>query len=100
MVYDLLQHARTVIDSSDNARRLGNRPIAVLTNPGFGDSWIEMHRELAKRSTNSVHYINATRGHNIQMLNPRLVTEATRQVVDSVVTGDPIRRQSHLELLA
>lgn len=62
--------------------QFGDLPMVVLTNPGFGEDWIGMHRELAGRSRNSSHQISDRNGHNLQMLRPDLVLTAIRQVVD------------------
>lgn len=61
---------------------LGDMPLAVLTNPSFGENWIAMHRELAGRSSNSVHKIGDRKGHSLQMTRPELVTESISQVVE------------------
>jgi len=55
-----------------------------LSNPGYGKAWIDMHRELATRSTNSIHWISEQKGHSIQMPNPSLVIDAIRHVVNQV----------------
>ncbi|HWI60911.1 MAG TPA: alpha/beta hydrolase [Symbiobacteriaceae bacterium] len=67
-----------------DGQQFGSMPMVVLTNPGFGQAWIEMHRELAARSANSVHRITDHKGHNIQMPRPELVIDAIREVVEQV----------------
>lgn len=90
IAFRLLEEAREHMQTSESARQYGDLPIAVLTNPGYGDNWLAMHRELAGRSRNSVHYVNDKKGHNVQMLNCGLVVTAVRQVVDSARSGVPI----------
>jgi pimeloyl-ACP methyl ester carboxylesterase len=57
-------------------------PLVVLTNPGFGESWLAMHRELVETSKRGVHRVSDLRGHNIQMVRPDLVLGAIREVVE------------------
>lgn len=64
--------------------QFGDLPIVVLTNPGFGEGWIGMHRELAGRSRNSIHRLSDKKGHNLQMLRPDLVIDAVRHVLGEV----------------
>lgn len=61
--------------------QFGEMPIVVLTNPGFGEGWIEMHKELAKRSRNSVHWISDQKGHNLHLHRPDLVVNGVRHIV-------------------
>lgn len=64
--------------------QFGDLPVAVLNNPGFGDFWTEMNRELASRSTCATHRVSDRPGHSIQMPRPELVMEAIRQVIARV----------------
>lgn len=68
----------------------GGMPLAVLTNPGFGEAWIAMHRELAGRSANSTHRVCDRKGHNLQMTRPELVVSSIRQVVEAVRRQTPL----------
>jgi hypothetical protein len=61
--------------------RFGDLPLGVLTSHAFGDRWIEWHREVAARSSNSFHRITETKSHNIHLRHPELVVEAVRDVV-------------------
>lgn len=84
-VYPLLQEAASLMGTRPEAPQFGRMPMAVLTNPGYGDNWIEMHRELAARSAVSVHWISDLPGHNLHMVRPDLVIRAVRHVLDQVV---------------
>lgn len=64
--------------------QFGDLPMVVMSNPGFGQGWITMHRELAGRSTNSSHRITVQKGHNVEMHSPELVIDAIRHVVAEV----------------
>lgn len=64
--------------------QFGDLPLVVLSNPGFGEGWIEMHRELGTRSQNSVHWISDKKGHNLQMHRPDLVVKGVRHVVEEL----------------
>lgn len=77
--------ALPIIEAAGRVRRpFGDLPMAVLTNPGFGENWIAMHRELAGRSTNSVHRISDRKGHSLQMTRPDLVIESISHVAEQV----------------
>lgn len=75
--------SRQTLDGADGPR-YGDMPIVVLTNPGYGEAWMDMHRELARRSSNSIHRISDRKGHNIQMPRPELVIDGVRNVVEQV----------------
>ncbi|HEX5565223.1 MAG TPA: alpha/beta hydrolase, partial [Sporosarcina sp.] len=70
-------------NSSENPQ-FGDLPIAVVNNPGFGAQWTEMQKELASRSSNSIHKISDRKGHSLQMPRPEYVIEAIEHVVDQV----------------
>lgn len=76
-IFEFLAAAKQVMRPD----QLGDRPLVVLTNPGYGQGWTEMHRELASRSTASVHRIAQRPGHSIQMTSPELVLQAIHEVV-------------------
>lgn len=80
----MLEAANQQLKTSEAAPQFGDLPLAVLTNPSFGEGWAEMHRELARRSTNSIHRISDRNGHSLQMPRPELVIDAIRHVVDQV----------------
>ncbi|RHW36149.1 alpha/beta hydrolase [Lysinibacillus yapensis] len=79
-----LKEASNQLNNSTEKSQFGNLPIAVLNNPGFGDQWTEMQRELASRSTNSIHRISDHKGHSLQMPRPEYVIEAIHHVVEQV----------------
>ncbi|MCI3926237.1 alpha/beta hydrolase [Paenibacillus sp. TRM 82003] len=60
----------------------GDLPIAVVNNPGYGEAWTAMQRELASRSTNSFYRLSDRRGHSVQMPRPEYVVEAVRFVCE------------------
>ena len=62
--------------------QFGDLPLGVLTSLAFGDKWIQWHREMAARSTNSFHRITDTKAHNIHLRNPDTVIDAIRQLVN------------------
>lgn len=80
----ILQTAAAQRKPDSEQPQFGDLPIAVLTNPGFGEQWGEMHRELAGRSRNSIHRISDRKGHNLHLLRPDLVIDAVRHVVGEV----------------
>lgn len=83
--------SRQMTDGTEGPQ-FGDTPLVVLTNPGFGEAWVEMHRQLAGRSSSSIHRISERKGHNIQMTSPDLVVDSIRQVVEQarrrVITAD------------
>ncbi|MCM3744606.1 alpha/beta hydrolase [Sporosarcina luteola] len=64
--------------------QFGDLPIAVVNNPGFGAQWTDMQKELASRSTNSIHKTSDRKGHSLQMPRPEYVIEAIHHVVEQV----------------
>lgn len=77
----ILEEASRQMQSGADGPQFGNMPLVVLTNPGNGEGWIEMQRELAGRSANSIHLVSDRPGHNLQMPRPELVVEGIGQVV-------------------
>lgn len=61
--------------------QFGDLPIAVVNNPGFGDNWTEMQKELASRSFNHFYKLSDRKGHSLQMPRPEYVIEAIHHVV-------------------
>lgn len=80
-IFAILQEANRQMKTGAEEPQFGATPMAVLTNPGFGANWAEMHRELAARSTNSIHQICDRKGHSVQMTRPELVIDAIRHVL-------------------
>lgn len=76
-VDSFLAHANQVMRND----QFGDMPVVVLTNPGFGQGWIDMHRELAGRSTRGIHQISDQKGHSLQMPRPDMVVSAVRHVL-------------------
>ncbi|WNS75431.1 alpha/beta hydrolase [Bacillus sp. DTU_2020_1000418_1_SI_GHA_SEK_038] len=79
-----LEATANLLNNSMNKPQFGDLPIAVVNNPGFGAHWTEMQKELASRSTNSIHKISDRKGHSLQMPRPEYVIEAIRHVVEQV----------------
>jgi pimeloyl-ACP methyl ester carboxylesterase len=84
---------RRTVQAAEQAKKLregisdpqfGDLPLGVLTSLAFGDKWIQWHREMAARSTNSFHRITDAKAHNIHLRNPDMVTDAIRQLVNVV----------------
>lgn len=76
---------------------LPDMPIAVITSmkadPGSPyvngsarghEAWRSMHDEWFRRSTNGVHVVTSRSGHNIQEVEPQLVLDTIRFVLDRV----------------
>lgn len=85
-VYPLLEEAAQQWHRDPAIPQFGSLPMAVLTNPGFGDDWVGMHKELASRSNRSIHWISDQKGHSIQMLRPDLVINAVKHVIDEAAS--------------
>jgi pimeloyl-ACP methyl ester carboxylesterase len=77
---------------------LGARPLIVLTRArddtiddrGFWPVWHELHADLARLSSNSLHVISDSRDHYLNVGDPQLILGAIRQVVRSVRTSEPV----------
>jgi hypothetical protein len=80
----MLEEASSLMVDGADGSQFGDMPLVVLTNPGYGAEWIDMHRELARRSTNGIHQISDRKGHNIQVPRPELVIDGVRNVVEHV----------------
>ncbi|MDF2627536.1 MAG: alpha/beta hydrolase [Symbiobacteriaceae bacterium] len=80
----ILEEASRQMQSGAGGPQFGDMPLVVLTNPGNGEGWIEMQRELASRSANSIHRVSDRPGHNLQMVRPELVVEGIGHVVEQV----------------
>jgi pimeloyl-ACP methyl ester carboxylesterase len=80
--WDLIAAASHRLDSSGRTPQFADLPIAVLNNPGFGDNWTAMQKELASRSTNNTHRTSDRKGHSLQMPRPEYVVEAIGHVVE------------------
>lgn len=78
----LIEEAYRLRSDGAGGPQFGETPMVVLSNPGFGDAWIEMHRELAGRSSRSVHRIADQKGHSIQMTSPDLVVQSIGELVE------------------
>ncbi|MFC5601717.1 alpha/beta fold hydrolase [Sporosarcina koreensis] len=76
-----LDAAADQLQNSTENPQFGDLPIAVVNNPGFGAQWTEMQKELASRSTNSIHKTSDRKGHSLQMPRPEYVIEAIHHVV-------------------
>jgi pimeloyl-ACP methyl ester carboxylesterase len=88
----ILEEAARLWQRGGAEPQFGDLPMAVLTNPGFGEDWIAKHRELAARSSGSFHLISDRAGHSIQMARPELVVEAIQRVLAQVAErSNPVR---------
>ncbi|GAB3199462.1 alpha/beta hydrolase [Geodermatophilus arenarius] len=81
---------RSVLSCAREARRrtagvgrpqFGDLPLVVLTSRAWGEEWVAMHRELATRSTCSIHRVFDDRRHNIHMAHPDAVAEAVTSLL-------------------
>ena len=80
--WDLIAAASHRLHCSDRTPQFAALPIAVVNNPGFGDSWTTMQKELASRSANHTHRTSDRKGHSLQMPRPEYVVEAICHVVE------------------
>lgn len=83
-IFPFLDEAARQMKAASEGPQFGNLPMVVLSNPGFGEWWVELHRELAGRSANSIHRISDHKGHSLQMPRPDLVIDAVSHVVEQV----------------
>lgn len=81
---------------------LGDLPLVVLTSPEkqraddfpvelsrqFDQIWVELHKELAKLSSNSTHIIAEGSGHFIHQDQPELVIDVILGMVEDLRTGE------------
>ncbi len=58
-------------------------PTAVVSAGLADDSWLDLQRDLAAQSVNSVHVIADGSGHFVHQDRPVIVVDAIRQVVDA-----------------
>ncbi|HYK74293.1 MAG TPA: alpha/beta hydrolase [Pseudoneobacillus sp.] len=77
-----IEVAASRLNTSKENPQFGDLPIAVVNNPGFGENWTEMQKELASRSTNHFHKTSDRKGHSLQMPRPEYVLEAIQYVVN------------------
>ncbi len=73
----------------------GSTPMVMLTRdftatPELMNEWGGMMRELAARSSNSIHVIAVDSGHMIQEDEPDLVVAAIEEVLTAVRDGQPL----------
>jgi pimeloyl-ACP methyl ester carboxylesterase len=80
----MLEEASRQMRSRAGEPQFGHMPLVVLTNPGNGEAWIKMQRELASRSASSIHRVSDRPGHNLQMVRPELVAEGIGHVVGAI----------------
>src|SRR4051795_6809434 len=84
---------RSVLPAAREAQRrlagiaqpqFGDLPLAVLSSHAWGgEKWVDMHRELAARSSVSSHRIFDDRFHNIHMAHPNALAEAVNDVLSA-----------------
>jgi len=79
-----LEVATNQLNNCMEKPQFGDLPIAVINNPGFGDHWTAMQKELSSRSTNHIHKTSDRKGHSLQMPRPEYVIEAIQHVVEQV----------------
>lgn len=80
--WDLIAAASDRMPNSAHPPQFADLPIAVLNNPGYGEGWTAMQKELASRSTNNTHRTSDRKGHSLQMPRPEYVVEAIGHVVE------------------
>lgn len=83
-VFGLLDEASRTLADSERRPQLGSLPLAVVTQPGWGEPWLRMQADLATRSSDSILRVSDQKGHNLQMPRPELVIDAIRHVVGRV----------------
>jgi pimeloyl-ACP methyl ester carboxylesterase len=67
-------------DASDGVRAL---PVALVTSHAYGETWVQMHRDMAARWSTALHTVTEDRSHNIHMRHPDLVAE----IIERMVSG-------------
>ena len=89
-----LDLARLLATRSAASPPLGDRPTVVLTRGDEKNFDREAsHAALAALSTNSRHRVIAGAGHEIHLFEPAAVVQAIQDVVSSVRTNTPLRKQ-------
>jgi pimeloyl-ACP methyl ester carboxylesterase len=90
---------------ADSTYSLGNKPVYVLSSgrDAFAKStdtimkaiWVEklgQKEQMANLSSNSKHIITTKSGHEIHLEEPVLVINAIKEVLNAVITGQPLKR--------
>ena len=67
--------------ADDPSHGSGQFPVALVTSHAYGETWVQMHRDLAARWSTAVHRVTEDRSHNIHMRHPDLVAETIKQMV-------------------
>jgi pimeloyl-ACP methyl ester carboxylesterase len=71
--------------TSKNPQPLGDRPVVVLSRGVDASSeMVEVHRNIAKLSTNSRHSVIAGAGHEIHLFEPAAVVQAITDVIEAL----------------
>ena len=65
----------------------GEKPLIVLTSGKNEEGLMDLHKELATRSSNSKLIVASESGHYIHYDQPELVVEAILEVVEAVQTA-------------
>lgn len=68
-------------------------PVALLTSRAYGAEWIRMHDDIAKRYPGSEHDYTGDRHHNVHMVHPALVADATHKVLRRIPAAQPLTGQ-------
>jgi pimeloyl-ACP methyl ester carboxylesterase len=70
--------------ADDPSQDLGQVPIALITSHAYGETWVQMHRDMAARWSRAAHSVTDDRSHNIHMRHPNLVADTIKRMVSGV----------------
>ena len=79
--FPLIDAACAALAASGPGPQFGDLPLEVVSNPGFGEGWTAMQRELSTRSRAGRHRVSDVPGHSVQMPRPELVVDAVLRVL-------------------
>jgi pimeloyl-ACP methyl ester carboxylesterase len=67
--------------ADDVSPDFGQVRVALVTSHAYGDTWVQMHRDMVARWPHTVHKIIDDRSHNIHMRHPDLVADIIKQII-------------------
>ena len=80
-----------VIDELHAAPDYGDAPVISFDSGKIDNPvWLDLRRDIAQRSTNSMLVVADDSGHSIQKQQPDVVIRAIKLVVESIRSGQPM----------
>jgi pimeloyl-ACP methyl ester carboxylesterase len=70
--------------ADDPSQDPGKVSVALVTSHAYGETWVQMHRDLAARWSAVAHKVTEDRSHNIHMRHPKLVADTIKEMVGTV----------------